>query len=379
MGALAGDFPLPCRPLTERNAPALSAPASTSRIPSLDGLRAISIAMVLGEHAGGTQGFPEAWAQAWPYFFSGSLGVKCFFVLSGYLITSLLLKEEAKFGRISLADFYRRRVLRIFPVYYLFLVTVLVLNRFTSLQVAPSAFVAAGTFTTPLWGEPHYVLFHTWSLSVEEQFYLLWPLVLCLTTGRARWWVAASVVALVPVIRLLVHLFGPRKLIGYFSFTQGDALMFGCLLALYQQRPLLAGVAALPRLDWRHRLGALAAIYSVWMLSHHGRLGPLTVPFGGTMQSAALALLIASYLTPDDSLGFRWLNAAFMRWVGVLSYSLYLWQQLFLYPRQAAWMILQQFPVNLLATLAVAALSYYTVESAFLRLKDRFHRAPAAT
>jgi len=357
----------------------LSTPASTSRIPSLDGLRAISIAMVLGGHAEVSQGFPETWSKVWPYFVNGNLGVKCFFVLSGYLITSLLLKEEARFGRISLADFYRRRVLRIFPVYYLYLVTVLVLDRFTSLQVAPSAFVAAGTFTTPLWGEPHYVLFHTWSLSVEEQFYLLWPLVLCLTTGRARWQAAASVVTLVPILRLMVHLFGPRKLIAYFSFTQGDALMFGCLLALYQQRPLLTGVAALPRLNWRHRLGALAVIYSVWILSHQGWLAPLTVLFGGTVQSAALAVLIASYLTPDDSLGFRWLNTSWMRWVGTLSYSLYIWQQLFLYPREGSWMLIQQFPLNLLVTLAVAALSYYTVESAFLRLKDRFHRAPVAT
>ena len=87
-------------------------------------------------------GFPEAWAAAWPYFFSGSLGVKCFFVLSGYLITSLLLKEEARFGRISLADFYRRRVLRIFPVYYLFLGTVLLLDRFISPPVATSAFAS---------------------------------------------------------------------------------------------------------------------------------------------------------------------------------------------------------------------------------------------
>lgn len=332
--------------------------------------------MVIGGHVGGTQGFPEAWARAWPYFFSGSLGVKCFFVLSGYLITTLLLKEEAKFGRISIAGFYRRRILRIFPVYYLFLATILVLDRFTSMQVAQSAFVAAGTFTTPLWGEPHYVLFHTWSLSVEEQFYLVWPLVLCLMAGRARWWAAAGVVGLVPVIRVLVYQFGPRHLIGYCSLTQGDALMFGCLLALYQLRPLVAGGAALPRLGWPHRLGALVTLYSVWMLTHHGLLGPLTVPFSGTVQSAALVVLIASYLTPDDSLGFRWLNTGWMRWVGVLSYSLYLWQQLFLYPRQAAWMVAQQFPLNLLVTLAVAALSYYTVESAFLRLKDRFHRTP---
>ena len=333
--------------------------------------------MVIGEHASFTKGFPEAWSAAWPYFFSGSLGVKCFFVLSGYLITSLLLKEEARFGRISLADFYRRRVLRIFPVYYLFLATVLLLDRFISPPVATSAFVAAGTFTMPLWGEPHYVLFHTWSLSVEEQFYLVWPLVLCLTAGRTRWWVAGGVVALVPVIRLLVHVFGPRKMIGYFSFTQADALMFGCLLALYQLRTLPAGTAALPRMDWRHRLGALAAIYAVWMFSHHGWLGPLTVPFSGTVQSAALAVLIASYLIPDASLGFRWLNTSWMRWVGVLSYSLYLWQQLFLYPRQATWMVVQQFPLNLVVMLAAAVLSYYTVESAFLRLKDRFHRAPA--
>ena len=147
--------------------------------------------------------------------------------------------------------------------------------------------------------------------------------------------------------------------------------MFGCLLALYQLRTLPTGTAALPRLDWRHRLGALAAIYAVWMLSHHGWLGPLTVPFSGTVQSAALAVLIASYLTPDDSLGFRWLNTPWMRWVGMLSYSLYLWQQLFLYPRQATWMVVQQFPLNLLVMLVVAVLSYSTVESAFLRLKDR--------
>src|SRR4051812_4266975 len=148
--------------------------SSQNRLPSLDGLRALSILAVLFGHVAGTRGAYQ------PLPFMGSLailGVRVLFVLSGFLITFLLLKEQARTGAISLRAFYFRRMLRIFPVFYAFLLGVALLKTGGILHVPWVDLVTAGSFLgdfrTADWNVSHF-----WSLSTEEQFYFFWPALL---------------------------------------------------------------------------------------------------------------------------------------------------------------------------------------------------------
>src|SRR5882724_9559882 len=143
----------------------------SSRIPSLDGLRALSISLVLVGHFAFAAGFPihrAWWTDAYAHY-----GVLIFFVISDYLITTLLVRERAKTGTINLKQFYIRRAYRILPAAYFYLVVVTVVF-YASL---PFKFlVTAYTYLTSYAVHTPWVLLHLWSLSVEEQFYLVWPI-----------------------------------------------------------------------------------------------------------------------------------------------------------------------------------------------------------
>ena len=155
-------------------------------IPSLDGLRAVSICLVLLAHA---SWFLPVWlTRTSPFRYivgSGTNGVAAFFVVSGFLITSLLLNEQQKTGSISLKRFYFRRTLRIFPPYYAFMLVMLGLWATHFVNLDPAAVKAALTYTwalIPLQQESGLIA-HCWSLSIEELFYLLWPLTCCFFLG----------------------------------------------------------------------------------------------------------------------------------------------------------------------------------------------------
>ncbi len=159
--------------MTSTHDTASAQPERAQRIPCLDGLRALSIALVLYSHARLTHGFPIAhWIQTPRGRLAGSAGVCLFFIISGYLITTLILNEKQRFGYVSLKNFYIRRSLRIFPAFYLFLVVAVILRHtgfapFSNVSLFASAAYWRNFYNTP----PHdYVLRHTWSLSIEEQF-----------------------------------------------------------------------------------------------------------------------------------------------------------------------------------------------------------------
>ena len=200
--------------------------ADMRRRPVLDGLRALAILGVIVAHADV------------PFMLSaGGIGVTLFFVLSGFLITRLLVEERERIGRIDLRAFYARRLRRLVPplVAFLAVVTALLVARGEPLWGVLSTL----TFTTDvasLLRVPVHLVGHTWSLSLEEQFYVVWPVVL-IAVGRrhTRWLVTALSVGAVLVAgnRMLLDLRGVSLVRSFYSpDTRSDALLVGCILAL---------------------------------------------------------------------------------------------------------------------------------------------------
>ena len=336
---------------------------SLPRIASLDGLRAVSIALVLFAHLAGTRGFPVPYSVG-NFLELGSLGVRVFFVISGFLITGLLLREIGGAGRIDLLRFYLRRTLRIFPPYYVFLAVVLFASAAGLLTLHPGDFGHAVTYTSNYHPERSWFVGHTWSLAVEEQFYLLWPALLILLGGRRGLWLAAIFVALSPVIRLAVWELWPaiRLGMGHRFEMVADAIATGCVLAgidgwLRRQGLYTRFLSS--------RLFVLVPIVVVAVGALQNR--PRLISVLGTVANVGIALCIhRSVLHPSDRVG-RVLNSRPLVWVGALSYSLYLWQQLFLNRASSAWS--SEFPVNLVLAVMAATISYYAIERPALRYR----------
>ncbi len=344
-------------------------PNLPSRIPSLDGLRAISILMVIVAHAIDPVALPRLYSLLGHI---GNYGVRIFFVISGFLITTLLLKESARHGTISLLAFYARRTIRIFPAFYFYVFTVIGLASLGMVVLKPGDIFHTLTYTMNYHQDRAWYLNHTWSLSVEEQFYLLWPaLVLWLGSRRAMGGALLLVLA-APLIRAVMY-FGfaatPTALGRQFQAVS-DALACGCLLAGYYNR--------LGDLGWYRRLqahplylllpavllGASAATYKIGL--------PVYYIVGQSVANAGCFLLLDYCVREAASPTGQLLNTRPMAYIGAMSYSLYLWQELFLDYEPTGLGI--GFPLNLLAVAVTSLFSYYCIERLFLGLRHRFSR-----
>lgn len=343
-----------------------TAGAAHERIPSLDGLRAISIAFVLFSHLAGTRGFPvsAATANVWSL---GGFGVTVFFVISGFLITGLLLDELRRTDRIRLGRFYFRRTLRIFPPYFALLLALLAADALGWLALHPGDALHAATYTSNYHSERSWFVAHTWSLSVEEQFYLAWPAVLVLARTRRALLIAAATVLAVPLIRVAEwELFRSAGAgVGFRFETVADSIAAGCVLACV--RPRLHRSALYLRLLGSPLFVLVPAIAMGANLLHEHPL--IAFGAGFTIMNVCLALCLDWCVTfPDGRVG-RVLNAAPLVFVGWISYSLYLWQQPFLNRDSTA--LTAQFPVNIILTALAAVASYYIVERPSLQLRKR--------
>jgi peptidoglycan/LPS O-acetylase OafA/YrhL len=343
----------------------------SDRICSLDGLRAVSIMMVLASHSTLTNGFPEYLRLPFAYLLDGQAGVQCFFVISGFLITSLLLKEESKRQSVSLKSFYIRRILRILPVYYLYIITILIWDCYSNeIFLERSTYVAAATFTTGLWGAGSWLLGHTWSLAVEEQFYLLWPAMFVLLSVRIRLRVALIFILLVPIFRIAVFHSSYQGVFSYLFVTQGDALMFGCILAIYLHRRKESAAAFFNFKPWVFRCLGLFCIFLSIYISGKTWTAFISIPFGGSIRAIGIAYLVGSFVVVRGGIVYEILNSMVMKWIGVLSYSLYIWQETILHPSSLEWW--RSFPQNLVVVFIIASISYYGIEKQFLKFKDHF-------
>lgn len=366
----------------------MEAKLQPARLPSLDGWRALSIILVLGCHSTFTAGFPVELRTLARSVFDGHLGVRFFFCISGFLITYLMLQEVERTGSMSLRDFYARRALRILPVYFLFLAVLFLLQGITATKLTAGEWLSNLTFTVNFNAEQwkQWLNAHLWSLSVEEQFYLCWPIVFALSglaLRRSRLLVLLALpIMLIPPLRVLCYMkvlpgegwvckLGEALLfhVDVLAIGCGGAVIFKDHAALVKKwlctRPAVVGCAA------------LTLIVLPQVMLHRLWLGFFTVPFAVPCQTLGfVTLMLQSVLLPNWGV-YRLLNSAPACQLGMLSYSLYIWQQLFsappgTYGQNQPWWL--SFPGWLLPALMVATLSHYAFERPFLALRTRFRR-----
>jgi peptidoglycan/LPS O-acetylase OafA/YrhL len=349
-------------PISEPLRPAQKS-AKADHLPSLDGLRAISIAMVLLGHLSGTRGFVRLDFGVGDY---AHLGVIVFFVISGFLITRLMISELTKNGHVSLKLFYARRTLRLFPASYAFIFCACLLWWAGAFHLHASDIWHAVTYTVNYLPGRSWQIGHLWSLSVEEQFYLIWPCTFVVLGSRRAGWVAAGVILFGPIARSCAWLFlrgTPYRDLEMFPMV-ADSLAMGCLLAKVG--------GWLEERKWYLQL--FRPTYSIGLLILVllvGRYGGYTIVsvFGTSIANACLAILIhRSVYCSGDWFG-RLLNKKPIVFIGLLSYSLYLWQQLFLNRTSSAWV--NTFPQNLALAVLTALASYFLLEQPLLKLRHR--------
>jgi len=320
------------------------------RIHSLQGVRAICISLVLLAHVAGTRNFPGSRVlEAY-----GNPGVRIFLILSGYLITSQLLKEHDKTGGVSLRRFYARRAYRIFPAAYGFMAIAIATHWW---KLSRANILTALTYTLNYYPRGNHVLGHLWSLGVEEQFYLLWPLCLLLFSRKRLWIVAVAILA-GPLLRMLFWLLWRRAGLEHPFPVFMDALATGAAISLLEPRLRRFQAVLLSRYFLLvPALTLLIPLTQFWSNRAYESLGFSVFQFG-----VALSLLHVMQRR------YWILNSAPFVWVGSISYSLYLWQQPFLNRWSSApW---AAFPLNLALAVLFAAASYYLVEEPFLRLRE---------
>jgi len=312
-------------------------------------------------------------------FGAGAYGVDLFFALSAYLITSLLLRERAATGALDLRGFYVRRILRIWPLYLAFVVFAAVMAVAIPGQQLPFRYVAgfcllSGNWVYVFYGLPASFAIPLWTVSIEEQFYLAWPLAL----RRA----SVHTMAAIAVVLLLVANFwraalaiagAPLEHMEYNTFTRLDPIALGILIAVFGHN--------LPRLRRGQRIALLAGGVVTWIATFALGAGadPANVSswrqaVGHPLTAVASAAILLSAMGSEHP----FLRNRFLLYLGKISYGLYVLHEfahfcaMRLAPASRPLSVLGQSALALVLTVLLAAASYHWLESPFLRLKERF-------
>lgn len=320
--------------------------------PALDGLRGIAVLLVVACHL-------VDWR--WPNAL-GTVGVTIFFTLSGFLITSLLLQDVTTTGAIRWRTFYARRARRLLPAAVAMVLVVATFQSAAGIAGAGAAIPILGYVANWSWMHSHNLglMPHTWSLAVEEQFYLVWPMALMLASRFRRSALTVAGVGIAGAIALRLTLWyggAGWDRVYYGSDTRADALLVGCAVAIlvargWRPRPAVAAASAALA-----GLIALAAFTSSWYGS--AVLLPTVTPW------VTAAMIVAVLDRP------AWLAGPFLGWWGRRSYGIYLWH----YPAIAAVLYFGGGQVQVLiaatASLLIAEASWRYLEQPILRRRDQ--------
>ncbi|HZN04959.1 MAG TPA: acyltransferase [Candidatus Polarisedimenticolia bacterium] len=340
--------------------PLLVAGLSSRRIPGLDGMRALGSFFVVGYH----YGLP---------FVPGGWGVLNFLVLSGFLITWLLLAEEDRKGSIAVRSFYVRRARHIVPAFVVFMIVVaaalLVFGKRIVWPQVITAFLFVVNYYQGLFGDPNTAFSHTWALALQLQFYLLWPLLfLALRRDRRRMAGALLVIiASIWVYRSLMWIGGvvPQGYVYEAFDMRADHLLIGCLMAVLlrtgSMKPVVAVATGSPWMPFLTMalIGVSAACEKHYGVDYRNTLGFIVNPM---LIMTLLLQAISFAATPM----WRWLEWRWVRYLGMISYSVYLYQQVVVDPVKHRLAFLPaplQFLGTLAAVYAVSSVAYYLVEN----------------
>ena len=389
--------------------PAPSRQTTLRYLPGLDGLRGISVLAVIVFHHYFLFGSERGWLPG------GFLGVEVFFVVSGYLITSLLLAERRETGRISLKHFWLRRARRLLPALYLLLAGVIAYSLLflpDSIATLKGDVLAALTYTSNWWqvianrsyavtaGRPE-LLKHLWSLAIEEQFYLLWPPLLIVglrRLGRARMLSTTVLCALLSTLLLAVCSYISINFAYYSTFTRLSGLLLGSALAFVFAPYRIRGTAGHGARIALNIAGAAGLLYLAIAFHEYtypptntGHLDRSVFMGGFLLIDLATLLVIAAAVHPAADVG-RLLGCKPLQYVGLRSYSLYLWHYpIFCVTRPRVdfdhFFHLHGWPVfvlRMVLTFGAAEISYRFVETpirrgALSRYRTRLHDAHGAT
>jgi peptidoglycan/LPS O-acetylase OafA/YrhL len=347
---------------------------ATGTIPSLDGIRALAVALVFLAHSGFDDLIP------------GGLGVTIFFVLSGYLITTLMRIEHARRGSINYRGFYLRRLLRLMPPLF---IIVAVTGLLAAFSVIDGGFTTSGLFSALFYFGNYHVIandYHgmpvglgvIWSLAIEEHYYLFYPPLAALLLRIGRVGLSVTVLSMLCVAVLawrywLVFHGATEAYITLATDTRVDAILIGCLMALLLN-PWLDPVPARKALnDWG--IAAICVGVLAGTLLYRDEVFRLTARY--TLQCLAIAPLIYLAVARADRLPFRWLNARPLVYIGTLSYTIYLSHHVILLGLAKHWPQLGWIGLTLggaAVTLAVAEPMRRWVEEPCARLRKRLHR-----
>jgi len=336
-------------------------------LPALDGLRAVAVFTVVASHSDFHLRIP------------GDLGVSAFFVLSGFLITRLLVREREKTGEVSIRRFYARRTMRIFPAYYAFLLFSYAIDARAGQRWNTEMLANALTYTVNYFNafnhHPTTSIAHAWSLAVEEQFYLLWPLAFVILAARGRralvtgvGLAALTAVAWRSLLFLGVHV---DTAYVYNAFdTRLDNLAVGCLLALaVDYGGVVAAAGMVAKRSWFPIVTLALLLVSRLALpaSYHYSVG-------FTVDALLVAVLITQLLQLYRSRLWSWLEWRSVRYLGTISYPIYLYHQwgASVGRHVAGDAPAFAFAAGVMATVALATGSYYVIERPFLKLKARY-------
>jgi peptidoglycan/LPS O-acetylase OafA/YrhL len=361
-------------------------PKSTGYLPTLDGWRAIAVLGVIAFHSARIPFLHLGAIQN-----VGDLGVNLFFAISGILICSRLLQEEQVHGRISLKRFYIRRVFRILPPAFTYLFLIALLGKVHIVRVVKGAWLAAAFFYRNYYFIRHSnvqwarLTNHFWSLSVEEHFYLLLPAVLLLFRNRKRLIALISVLVLLfsRIFYVITHPALVEKLGGFTGLScrtdvQIVSLLWPAILAIVLSREDVRLRVA----HWirpRFVLSLIAVIGAIMLVAHRLlRMHLGTISYFGVVP-LLFPIIILATLFHAESIPGRILEWAPFRWIGRLSYSVYLYQQLFFTAvrSQSVLRYLQRFPEDIIAVGVCAVGSYCLIEKPCMRLGHRL--APPVT
>jgi peptidoglycan/LPS O-acetylase OafA/YrhL len=342
------------------------------RLKGIDGLRAIAVLMVILSHSIGSFSL-NSFAFLGDLLGNGALGVRIFFVISGFLITFLLLKENKLFGSIDFSAFFVRRSLRIFPAFFAYILVVSLFSYYDHINVSKQQIFSAATFSSNyghVWmddiGPDGWFLGHFWTLALEEQYYLFLPLTILLF-GLARLpYYLLFIIVLMPMVRVVSYFLFPesRGQLGMMFHTAIDPILIGTVGAFlfFKKNKMLNYIS------FKSKPLLICVILILFLISPmlaHNVRGYETV-LGITIESSLVLYVIIWLQLNSGSFAVRILESRALVFIGMISYSLYLWQQLFLTDLNT---VLTGVGLNVMAIFFVAVISYYFIEKPFLKIR----------